>query len=243
MTPNQFVEQNRHYKQTLNPIPENLTTTVDKARYIANSKFGYIELLKNFDVNTWIDEARQAEPYYVHHREGDNHMGWDSCCIHGLGTDKTGVWQHYSETEPEYNWTELSELTPTIKQFWLSMPFEKLLRVRFMRVGPRGYVYPHNDSPPNIDLSNIDLLNHIVPINIAITHPEYCVMALKDYGIVPWIGGDVKLVNITNDHCVVNNSVYNRVHMIGHGIIGNKLDEFSELLVKSYEHTRIYKPW
>jgi hypothetical protein len=110
-------------------------------------------------------------------------------------------------------------------------------------VGPRGYVYPHNDTPPGVDLSSIDLLNHIVPINIAIIHPDYCLMALKDYGIVPWSRGDVKLINITNDHCVVNNSMYNRIHMIGHGIIGNKLDEFSELLVNSYEHTRIPKPW
>jgi hypothetical protein len=239
MTPNQFVEQYRYQAQTLSPIPDNLSTTIEKAHWIANSNFGYIELLKDFDTNVWVEEAKQAESYYVHHREGDNHVGWDSCCIHGLGTDKTGVWQHYSDTEPEYNWTELAELTPTIKQFWESMPFEKLLRVRFMRVGPRGYVYPHNDSPAEVE----DLLNHIIPINIAIIHPDYCEMVLKGYGIVPWRRGDVKLINITNDHCVVNNSVYNRIHMIGHGIIGNKLDEFSELLVNSYEHTRIPKPW
>jgi hypothetical protein len=59
-------------------------------------------------------------------------------------------------------------------------------------------------------------------------------MTLKGHGVVPWKNGNIKLVNITNDHSVINFSDKPRMHMIGHGYVGNKLNEFTKLIAASY---------
>jgi hypothetical protein len=215
-------------------IPNDLTSNEDITRWIFKQNVPYVEIDLEFNVDDWLAESQIAEPFLVNHREGDNHNGWRSCCIHGIDVDKTGVWNCYAETEPKYNWTSLSEKTPIIKKFWESFPFEKLARVRFMEVSSDGHVAPHNDSPVGFD-QNFDSLAHLIPINIAISHPDNCYMTLKDHGVVPWKTGDIKLVNITNDHSVINFSQQPRMHLIGHGIVGNRIEEFCELIVRSYK--------
>jgi hypothetical protein len=121
-------------------------------------------------------------------------------------------------------------MTPLIKEFWQSLPFEKYARIRFMEVEPNGFIDPHSDSP-----GNIDILDHIIPINIAISHPNKCFMTLENTGIVPWSDGDIKLVNITKKHSVINFSNEKRIHIIGHGIVGKKFNEFFELISRSYK--------
>jgi hypothetical protein len=215
-------------------IPNELISNEDITRWIFKQNIPYIELDLEFNVSDWLSESQIAEPFLVNHREGDNHDGWRSCCIHGIDVDKTGVWNCYTDVEPEYNWTSLSEKTPIIKKFWEAFPFEKLARVRFMELSPNGHIAPHNDSPPGFN-QDFNSLAHLVPINIAISHPDNCYMTLKDHGVVPWKTGDVKLVNITNDHSVVNFNQQPRMHLIGHGLIGNRIEQFCELIVRSYK--------
>ena len=204
------------------------------ADWIFSTMPPYIELDIEFDVNQWKLESDHALKYLVNHREHQNHMGWKSCCIHGIDTDKSGIWRTYGyEHEPEYKWTELSVLTPTITRFWKQFPMERYARVRFMMVEPGGYVDPHNDTPPGVDISNIS--EHLIPINVAIDHPDNCYMTLKGHGIVPWKSGQMKIVNITNDHSVINMSDKPRMHMIAHGIIGNRRNEFNKLIASSYK--------
>ena len=49
------------------------------------------------------------------------------------------------------------------------------------------------------------------------------------------------MVNIFNDHSVINNSSKDRIHLIAHCYLGNKRKEFCELIVNSYEkqHAKI----
>jgi hypothetical protein len=216
---------------TMKPIPNNLSPE-EIVNWIFRSGFGWIELDVNFDLSTWKTESQQCLDHLVVHREGDNHNGWRSCCIHGIDIDKTGIWSKYASAEPEYQWTELSTRTPAIKKFWQSLPFEKYARVRFMEVRARGFVAPHSDFTVTEDM---DVFNNIVPINIAITHPEKCNMILEGVGTVPWQEGKVFLVNISHVHSVVNNSDQPRLHMIGHGIPGNKKEQFIELIIRSYQ--------
>jgi hypothetical protein len=228
MDANEFYNTQSVFKPKF-PMPPDIDDE-ELVRWIYTQNIPFIEIDLDFDVSIWQQEAMLCHKYLVDHRENQPHLSWRSCVIHGIDTDKTGIWNSYFDTEPGYSWTSISKLTPTIKKFWEAFPFERLARVRFMQVGPQGYVYPHNDTPPNSD----NLLDQIVPINIAIDHPDNCFMTLKGHGVVPWRDGEIKLVNITNDHSVINFSDRPRMHMIGHGYVGNKLNEFTKLIAVSY---------
>jgi hypothetical protein len=233
LTADQFFETYRESKSRLPEIPSILKTDEEITRWLFKQNIPYIELDLEFDVEQWLAESKIAEPFLVNHRESQPHLGWRSCCIHGIDVDKTGIWSCYTDSEPEYHWTGLSEKTPVITKFWQDFPFEKLSRVRFMELSSGGFIAPHNDSPEGYG-KDFDSLTHLIPINIAITHPDDCWMTLKDHGIVPWKAGNIKLVNITNDHSVINFSNRPRMHLIGHGIPGNRRDQFCELIVRSY---------
>jgi hypothetical protein len=233
MTTFDFYNANKNISWNIAPVPDNLSLE-DKVKWIMSSGFGWIELDVSFDLATWKQEASKCTSQLVVHREYDDHDGWRSCCVHGLGVDKTGIWNKYAELEPEYSWTELAEKTPVIKQFWESLPFERFARVRFMEVASNGYVAPHSDMDMSKLPADSDVFNNIVPINIAVIHPTNCYMTLADTGTVPWQEGKVFLVNISKYHSVINFSNQPRLHMIGHGIPGNKKQEFCELVLRSY---------
>lgn len=209
---------------------------IKKATEILRKPIGWIELNLEIDLDSWKYESSLVKNYLVEHREGDGHLGWRSCCIHGIDVDKTGNWECYSDKESNfsYKWTEISKITPTITNFWKNFPVEGFKRLRFMELSPGGYISPHNDSPNGIKNTEFDMMDHIVPINIAITHPKDCYMKVENHGIVPWKDGKSFIINITNTHSVYNNSRIPRMHLIAHCIIGNKKEEFSELIVKSY---------
>lgn len=224
-----FYESNKDYKPKFPKLEIN--DDVEFTNVLFTIKVPYIELDIQLDIDAWKREASIAKQYLVNHREEQNHNGWRSCCIHGLDVEKTGIWHKYTDKDEGYHWTELSELTPTIKQFWLDFPFEKLYRVRFMELASNGYVDAHNDSPNGVPEN---LLNHIIPVNIAIDHPNDCYFVLEKSGIVPFHDGKANIVNITKTHSVINNSDKPRMHMIAHGFVGNKINEFSELIARSY---------
>lgn len=231
-----FYKSNQNIKYTFPPIPKNCSKDNEITNWIFKNNIPFLNLDLDFDINEWQKESVAAEKFYVPHREMQNHKGWKSCCIHGISIEKTGIWRKYSEYEPNYSWTMLSNLTPSIKDFCLKLPFERFARIRFMKLDSGGWIEPHNDTPTDVP-DNFSLLDHLIPINIAIDHPDDCFMSLKDFGTIPWKNGDVKIVNITNDHSVINLSNKNRTHLIIHGWIGNKLTEFNDLIARSYSKT------
>jgi hypothetical protein len=241
MTALEFYKNNKNCTWTVEPIPTHLVSTIEKARWILNeANFGWIELDLMIDVVNWQLESRQADPYFVAHRE-DNNVGWNSCCIHGINTDKTGAWTNYGytdETNVPYAWTELSYKTPIIKNFWQNVfPTDNYRRIRFMELTPNSAITPHSDMPGKLPgEQGMDMLDFGVPINIAVLHPTDCYMVLERYGVVPFKEGKVFIVNIRNYHSVINFSNKPRVHVIGHSYgYGNQLDAFTELVVRSYE--------
>ena len=209
---------------------------ISQATEILRKPIGWIELDIKFDLVKWQEEASLAKEYLVHHREGDGHDGWKSCCVHGIDIHKTGHWNRYSRNEEDitYKWTELSKLTPNITKFWKEFPTERFARLRFMELAPGGHIAPHNDSPNGVSNTDFDMMDHMIPINVAISHPDDCHMSVEGYGRVPFAEGKAFIVNITNTHSVVNDSPKSRMHMIAHCIIGNKKKEFAELVVRSY---------
>jgi Aspartyl/Asparaginyl beta-hydroxylase len=234
MNAQNFYEYNKDATWIKQPIPNGLTIDQQAQWILLNS--AWIELDLTFDITEWQKEAQSCSQYLVPHRDTDleSHNGWRSCCIHGIDVDKTKTWDHYVDKE-EYQWTSISPLTPSIKEFCEKFPFEKLARVRFMEVSAGGNIAPHCDFNLTSMPSSFDPLEILLPINIAIIHPAECYMTLKDKGTVPWKEGKVILVNISNYHSVINNSSTPRTHLIIHGITGSRRQEFCELLVRSYE--------
>ena len=218
--------------------PANVTSDYEIANWLLNySDFGWLELDIEFDLSAWKKEAELGRPYLVPHRESDSH-GWNSACIHGIDVGCTGAWTRYgysSENDVPYKWTQLSELTPCIKEFWSNFPYEEYRRIRFMELEPGGYINPHSDAPGRLPGEvDLDMLEFGVPINVAIIHPDDCSMTLEGYGEVPFAEGKAFIINIRNFHSVINMSPYLRTHLIAHGIPGSKKLEFVELIARSY---------
>jgi hypothetical protein len=213
-----------------------LKTDYEIADWLLNrSNFGWLELDIKFDLDIWKEETKAAE--FVDHR-GADHPGWNSSCIHGIDVDKTGAWSNYGykrEEDVPYQWTRISENTPNIKKFWEAFPYERYRRIRFMELEPGGRISPHSDAPGRLPgEDNLDMLDFGVPINVAIIHPDNCSMFLEGHGTVPFKEGKAFIINIRNIHSVVNNSNKPRIHLIAHGIPGNRKDEFVELIARSY---------
>jgi len=194
-------------------------------------RIDWLELKVPFDISQWEEEAKQVEPYYVSHRGSEEHDGWTSCCLHGLGVDKTNGYEFYQDTDNGYNWTELTKLAPSITQFWKSFPAESYKRIRFMKLAAGGRINLHRDCEPD-DLQGFDPFEHDFALNVAIIQPQDCIMTV-DGKTVPWVSGMSILLNVSKDHEVINNSNQDRIHMIAHFKVGNKKDEFCELVSRS----------
>jgi aspartyl/asparaginyl beta-hydroxylase (cupin superfamily) len=103
-----------------------------------------------------------------------------------------------------------------------------------MKLDPGGSISKHRDHDPN-DLANYDIFRDGIAVNLAITHPEECTMIFEDTNIVPWTPGSAIMLNVSKYHSVVNASNLPRVHMIAHAIIGDRKQEFCDLLYRSYK--------
>ena len=218
--------------------PTNLTDEEITVLFFRSNTTPWIELDIEFDLDEWTKESKLAEDFYVNHRDiktGEGtHVDWQSCVLHGIDTDKTNVWEIYGyKSEPEYNWTTLGNSTKSIKKFWTEVfPSENYARIRFMKLGKKGSISPHNDGKGKVDLDKI--FDYPLPVNVAIVHPEDCFMTIEDQGVVPFKKGKMFIVNILENHSVINFSNQDRVHLIAHCYLGNKRKEFCELVARSY---------
>jgi hypothetical protein len=210
---------------------------ISEAQRILKMPIGWLRLDLDFDLEIWKEEALSIRNQLVEHREGEGHQGWRSCCLHGIDIEKTGHWTRYAAKESgvEYKWTDLKTKVPNIYEFWKMFPTERYARLRFMELEPGGYISPHCDAPSGLKNTEFDMMDHMIPINVAIIHPDDCYMQLENYGRVPWSEGAGFVVNITDTHSVHNHSHRPRMHIIAHCIIGDKKEEFSELIVRSYK--------
>ena len=234
-----FYHKNKSIKSNLPKLPNYVNTDYEIADWLLNkSNFGWLELDIEFDVNQWIKEAEESKSYLVPHRESDSH-GWNSCCIHGINAASTGAWTSYGYTHEDqvpYDWTPVASKTPVIKEFWEKFPYDTYRRIRFMELVSGGYIMPHSDAPGRLPgEENFDALKFGVPINIALVHPEECFMSLDGYGCVPFKAGKAFIINIRNYHSVINLSNTSRIHLIAHGKLENKTNEFTKLVAKSYK--------
>jgi hypothetical protein len=238
---NKFVIDHEH-ENWLMPQPPNSLSAVELTQWLfSRDEIGWLKVDLNFDLSTWKKEMMIAEQYYVNHRWSKNyqeseHQGWQSCCIHGLGVSNTTA--NDSANQDFFHWTELSDQVPNIKKFWLEFPVQYFRRLRFMKLDPGGYIGVHNDVPtesPFKNLADLKPLENTVTVNVAITQPKDCKFVIENCGTVPWNEGSIFMINNTKNHCVVNNSDKPRIHVIAECVVGNRLNDFSELVYRSFK--------
>lgn len=233
-----FFCNNRLYTYRLNGLPNLTMSDEEIALWILQGGAGpWLELDLHIDYSSWQKEYHTVKNMFIAHRDNTNgegtHSGWSASTLHGISWDKTNVWQTYRyDREPNYSWTEVGKKCSSIQQFFKSLPCENLARVRFMRLSAGGWISPHNDLGSGIDWENI--FNHPLPVNIAIDHPDNCHMVLEKEGVVPFSNGKAFLVNIFKNHAVINYSNKDRIHVIGHLLVGNKKAEYCAMLANSY---------
>lgn len=233
-----FYLDNKNIVSVLPTPPRSDFTDYELADWLLNrSDFAWLELDIEIDLESWKREILDCTDYLVNHRESDSH-GWRSACIHGINVQATGAWTNHGYTNEDdvpYNWTELSETCKSIKDFWEKFPYDSYRRIRIMSVEPGGYITPHSDRPGKLPgEENFDALKFGVPINLAVIHPEDCYLTLENHGCVPFKEGKAFIVNIRNYHSVVNFSNKPRYHIISHGRLGQRTDEFVELVARSF---------
>jgi hypothetical protein len=227
---NTFINNNKNLSWNL-PITH-LSDPVEFTEWLVKQEdLGWIKLDLDIDLLEWKKEAAAVEEFFVDHRSHQGHVGWQGCAIHGQAYNQTE-----SSNESNFGWTELSEITPVITHFWKSVfPVQGYKRLRFMKLAPGGLINIHNDLPDGVTFNEIDPLRQTLSVNLAIAHPSECDMIVEGCGTVPWSEGSCFIINITKNHCVVNNSTMPRIHMIAECVVGNRLLDFSNLIYRSYQ--------
>jgi hypothetical protein len=175
---------------------------------VKSSHIPWLDLDLDVPGSDMLQESATVYGNAVTHRSQDtfagrySHEGWKSLTIFGESSVIT------EDTQGPYGWTDISKSCPITVEFleknWLID--DNTGRIRFMWLEPQGYILPHQDRDrPGL-----------YETNIALNHPPGCVFRFLDKGTVPFYNGSAVMVDISNRHLVVNDSLELRTHLIVH---------------------------
>lgn len=173
-----------------------------------------------------LAEAQALNHRFVKHRytTGEQHQGWSSLVIHGLGPECTLAHESYGYDDimkAPHDWTEIADLCPITKEWVQGLGFDHLFRVRFMLLEAGGFIAEHNDTDQS----------RLFAYNIALNQPSECIFTMSQHGVIPFSAGDTFLLDVSNQHHVYNRSTEDRYHIIIHGVPGAKT---RDAVVKSF---------
>ena len=175
-------------------------------KYFKNNIPPCVKLELDVPINEIYKEIINIKKYLVPHRENSG-IGWTSFCIHGQSYNRTREESCYKDILP-YNWTkEAKENMPKTINWLKSLKIKNLKRIRVMCLEPYGFINLHHDQKES----------KLGPINIAITHPKDCKFYLENYGNLEFSPGVAYMMNLINYHCVINEGIEDRYHIIIHG--------------------------
>lgn len=227
-----FIQQN-----TKNTFAPKYPDDFDPKWLIAESGWPWFKLsaLENENWKAMYNEAEMLLDHFHSHREESTGQGWKSLTLHGLNEDTQSLEQYGEDrlaTLKKLHWTWVADQCPVTKRFLEDVwPAEYLNRVRFMLLEPGGYILPHRDRPSGQTRLSV--------CNISLNMPQDCEMIIEGYGAVPFDdSGSAVLLDVSNQHAVVNNSNKPRIHIIVHYEIGRGLRDMFYLLRKSYFKNR-----
>jgi len=218
-----------HTSFAIPDIPKNISSRNELYDWIIyHTHIPWIQLPIYLYVGEILKEIKdvEAKGYFTSHRyEQDEHNNWTSFCIHGKSWDSTKEDAHYNNNKPHSFTKEAKELMPytvnLLQNNWFGNEFQ---RVRIMRLGPDGWITAHSDGE----------CSKFFPINIAITQPDNCDFAYPDFGIIPYKVGSSFLMNISPQHCVVNDSKLVRYHIIIHSSVVT--DQYKDFIITTYKN-------
>jgi hypothetical protein len=221
-----------HYPNLLK-IPNNLNKDESLKWITDESPIKSLRLDVNMPYEDMFNEAYSLiDDFYEHRSDGESHWGWKSLVLHGRGKHITqGDDQYDISSMPDMHWTEIADACPKTAYFLKNiLPLDQFLRVRFMLLEPGGYILPHRDNDKN----------KLQAFNLALNNPDGCVFGMEDYGLIPWKVGDVRMINISTNHAVWNNSNTPRIHIIAHGWAKSKYRQFRDSILRGYNNTCEY---
>lgn len=173
-----------------------------------------------------LQEVKALRTGFVSHREGGNHRGWRSLCLHGLSSVHTENHDRYGYTDRSsapYTWTDISRFCPISTKFFKeNLGYQQYDRIRFMLLEPGGYILPHED----VDWKQLSALN------LAINNPVGCSFVMENWGTVPFNPGSINMLAVGYMHAVYNDSDEDRYHIIVHGVRDNA---WSTYITDSYK--------
>jgi hypothetical protein len=159
-----------------------------------------------------LKEVKALRTGFVSHREGGNHRGWRSLCLHGLSSVHTENHDRYGYADREsapYDWTDISKFCPVSTRFFREQfGYAQYDRIRFMLLEPGGYILPHEDVE----------WKQLSAVNLAINNPPGVSFVMENWGTVPFSPGTVNMLAVGNKHMVYNQSDEDRFHIIVHGV-------------------------
>jgi hypothetical protein len=178
------------------------------------SNIPYLQLDIAVPAASILAEWEQVKSQAVLHRADDTYgsitnQGWKSLVIYGASPTATAT------GTGQLSWTSIADACPLTTQ-WINDTFtinSFTGRIRFMLLEPGGYIVLHKDR----DISGL------FEINVAIDQPDDCIFRFKNYGTVPFVTGTAFIMDISNEHFVVNRSDKPRLHMILHTTIGEQI--------------------
>lgn len=217
---NRLIKANR-FVDWIGISPDNNKQTTGMNSLASNNlKYYKPYIIPKFESETFLKEIQSLEEQnlFTDHR-GNNHPGWSSFVLHGLGYNKTLGYENYgykNDKEAPYDWTnEALQYCPSIVQYFKNSGIKKRYhRLRIMRLAPDGYISIHDDDPHNYKTQ--------WALNIAVNNPDNCEMHFwnDDFeyaGKVPWAPEAAFLIRIHWKHMVMNLSNTIRYHIIVHG--------------------------
>ena len=154
-------------------------------------------------------EVRNVIPLAISHRKSP---GWRSITLYGYSSIMTNSYEQYISEgiitdKHTTNWTDICQFLPnTVKWLKTINPLKEFARIRIMVLDPGYSSYPHKD----YDKGQLTC----GPINIAVINPEGSEFVLEDGGLVPWEEGDIRSMNLGNNHCIRNTGSEPRAHII-----------------------------
>jgi hypothetical protein len=213
-------------QQSVRKVDDPPFNPIADAQWICNqSNLPWIKLTISVPYEIIKEEIKNIENYFVLHRSDYNeHIDWQSFCIHGKSFDATREDSYYDDDRP-YDWTpEAVRLMPQTVAYFKQWPRTNFSRIRVMKLAPKGIISVHRDQ---------ELPGKLAPINIAITQPSTCKFVMEKHGTVPFTQGSAFILNVSNRHTVINDSDEYRYHIIIHQ---TNNAAFDKLLVESYNN-------
>ena len=174
---------------------------------ISHAKFLKLDLPIPFE--EMLEEAKSLRSKFIQYRESPE---WYSLPIVGLSSTQPYSWEVYNyttahEAAERMTWTEIADLCP-VTTSWLKTcyPSSQYGRVRFMLLEAGGTIPYHVDTKYSV----------LGAVNIALNNPDGCKWHWRDGDSLQFKPGDVRLMNISYEHSIRNESNEDRYHLIIH---------------------------